>query len=273
MDILIAYFSSTGNTRKMAEAVSEAFSDLGAKVTARDVTSFKDREENLDLSGHDAVVFGFPIFVNRAPAIMREWLGTLEGGGRKCSTFFTYGGVNSHPAHRSTRAILEGKGFDLVSSAEFLGEHTYNRAGWEAMVGRPDESDLEVAREYAAKTLARFKGEDRGRPGEFPEGKSDDKTLDQIEKGMRASVPQLPSRMGADCGMCMDCQDLCPTSAMDAQKGEAARDKCILCLRCLAVCPENALKFADMSAFWKSILAQRGETRESLAQKKSRLYL
>ena len=50
--------------------------------------------------------------------------------------FFTYGGFGVHPAHHATREILEERHFRVVSSAEFLGAHTFNRAGWEAMVDR-----------------------------------------------------------------------------------------------------------------------------------------
>ncbi len=271
MKILVAYFSATKNTEKIANKIGKALTGAGVEVLTRDITSYKDRQNQIDMDSFDAVMFGFPIYVNRAPVSIREWLATLDGKGKKCSTFFTYGGIKSHPAHRSTREILEGSHFVLVSSAEFLGEHTLNRAGWEAVEDRPEHSDFEFAIDYALKTLKRFAGEDLGELGELPEGQPY-KVLDQMELGMKMVIKQKPSRMGAECSMCMDCEELCATSAMDAKRGKADKDKCIHCLRCVDICPESVIKIGDLSPMFKMALDTTQQTKESLAEKKSRAY-
>jgi flavodoxin len=45
MHVLIAYFSATGNTAKMAKVIEERFAEMGAKVTMSDVTAYKHRQE------------------------------------------------------------------------------------------------------------------------------------------------------------------------------------------------------------------------------------
>ncbi len=272
MKILVTYFSPTSNTKTIATAIIKAFTESGIQVVEKDITSFSDRSGPIDFSQYDAVSFGFPIYVSRAPAIMREWLKTLDGGGIKASTFFTYGGITNHPAHRSTRAILEGQNFEVVSSAEFLGMHTYNRVGWEAMVGRPDQSDLDTAKEYAVKTMKRFSGEDEDRPAEFPKGRADDDALDQIEINWKNTNPQVPSRMGEECSMCMACENHCPSGAIDAKKGEADKDNCILCLRCVDRCPDEILKYCDQSKMFDDMLVRLGTTKEEIARKKSKMF-
>ena len=272
MKILVVYFSPTSNTKKIATYIVKAFTENGAQVDEKDITSPTDRSVPLDFSQYDAVSFGFPIYINRAPAIVREWLRTLDGGGKKSSTFFTYGGMGNHPAHRSTRAILERRKFEVVSSAEFLGKHTFNLVGWEAMEERPNRSDLETAREYAFRTMKRFSGEDKECPAEFPKGRADDNALDQIEVDWKASLPQFPSRMGEDCSMCMACENLCPSGAIDADKGEVEKDKCILCLRCVGSCTDQALKFCDLSKMFDDLLGGMGTTKEEIALKKSQLF-
>ena len=272
MKILVAYFSPTSNTKTIATRIIKAFAENGAQVDEKDITSFSDRNGPLDFSQYDAVSFGFPIYVSRAPTIMREWLRTLDGGGIKASTFFTYGGMNNHPAHRSTRAILEGQNFQVVSSAEFLGVHTFNRVGWEAMEGRPDQSDLDTAKEYAVRTMKRFSGEDEDRPAEFPKGKADDNALDQMETGWMASIPQFPARRGDNCSLCMDCENLCPSGAINAETGEADRDKCILCLRCVDGCPDEVLEFCDQSQMFDAMLGMLSTTKEEIAEKQSKLF-
>ena len=273
MKILLVYFSATDNTARMAERIGQGFAELGAEVEKRDITSHADRQEGMDLKPYDAVVFGFPIHSWRAPRIVRQWLRTLDGDGKKCAMFFTYGGFKIHPSHYSTRTILQEQGFVVVSSADFPAPHTYNLGGWKAMEERPDESDLLIAREYVEKTYRRFTGQDPETLGELEKTQFSEEHLDQIENFRFRIVTTLPTRDGMECGMCMECEDLCPTGAMDAESGRARRDKCIVCLRCVAHCPEDALGINDMSESWVMKLQMENATEESLRTNKSSIYL
>lgn len=204
---------------------------------------------------------------------MREWLQTLDGQGKKCSTFFTYGGFGVHPAHYSTRQILEEQNFAMVSSAEFLASHTFNLGGWKAMEGRPDASDFELAKEYVVKTYRRFTGEDPEMLGESEKTEYSEEQLDQIETFRFRTLTQLPTRNGEVCSMCMICEELCPTGAMDAETGQADREKCIACLRCVANCPDDALRINDLSAGWDFKLEMEKATEESMKEQRSKTYL
>lgn len=273
MNVLLCYFSATGNTARIAGAIVEEFRRLGAEVEARDITPLPARSAKVDLEPYQAFVIGAPIHSWRAPRVVREWLRTLQGGGRKCSMFFTYGGFQVPPTHHSTKQILEEQGFAVVSSAEFLGPHTFNLGGWKAMVGRPDASDFEVAREYAGKTYARFTGVDTGTLGEMEKTQHTEEQLDSIETFRFTILTQLPSRRGEACSLCMVCEEACPTGAMNAETGEAEPGKCIACLACVAKCPEDALKINDMTPIWKSKLEMEKATEEGITRKKSRIYL
>jgi len=266
MHVLIAYFSATGNTEKMAKVIEERFVELGAEVTMSNVTSYKDRQEETDLTS--AVVFGVPVHTRRAPRVVREWLATLNGLGKKCSMFFTYGGFGTHPAHYSTRQILEKQHFHVVSSVEFLGAHSFNLGGWKALVGRPDERDFAVAKEY----VRRFTGEDETLLGELEKTKYPLELLDSAESFRFKTVSQLPTRGGADCSMCYTCEELCPTGAMDAELGEVDKGKCIVCLACVANCPDSILAISDTSKNWQHKLEEEKTTEEDLQARKSIIY-
>lgn len=45
MNILIAYFSATGNTRKIAKVIGETISRLGCHVAMSDITAFGSRQK------------------------------------------------------------------------------------------------------------------------------------------------------------------------------------------------------------------------------------
>ena len=55
--------------------------------------------------------------------------------------FFTYGGRTTGYAHFHTKLLLEQAGFQVQFSAEFLGRHTFNLAGWRVLPHRPDERE------------------------------------------------------------------------------------------------------------------------------------
>jgi ferredoxin len=273
MRLLLVYFSATGNTAKMAEVIGGYFKGLGVEVEELDITVPSMRQKPVDVAPYDAVLFGIPVHSNRAPKIVREWLGSLDGGGKKCSTFFTYGGFGIHPSHLSTREILRAQNFVVVSSAEFLGKHTFNLGGWKALEDRPDDGDFKIAKEYVDKTYRRFTGEDPSLVGELESSDHSEEELDNFENFRFMAVTQLPSRMGKECSMCMECEELCPTGAFDASTGEADRDRCIVCLRCVDICPEEAISINDLTQMWSMKLQMENETEETLKEKKSKIYL
>lgn len=91
MKLLFAYFSATGNTKKIADTMVKRFKEIGSKVENLDITLPEARQPEMDLSIFDAAVFGSPIHSMRAPRLVREWLDSLDGAGMKCATFFTWG--------------------------------------------------------------------------------------------------------------------------------------------------------------------------------------
>lgn len=272
MKVYMAYFSATGNTAKIAEIIKEKLVELGAEVHSYDITPSEKRQEP-HLDPYDAVIFGFPVYSNRSPRLVREWLQTLDGNGKLCSIFCTYGGFGVNPVNFTTKQILDERGFVLVSAAEFLGAHTFNLGGWQAVPDRPDESDFDVAREFALKTYRRFSGEDSGRIKGFEKPPYSDTELDDFEKFRFLAVTQLPTRGGGDCSMCMECEEMCPTGAMSAVRGSADEEKCIVCLRCVACCPDGVLQINDLRPLWPIKLQMENETEETVNAKKSRIFL
>ncbi len=273
MKILLAYFSATGNTRKIVDAMASRFVELGSEVEKLEILLPEARKPGMDLSSFQAVVFGAPIHSMRAPRLVREWLATLDGAGIKCATFFTYGGFQVHPTHYDTRERLSQRGFTVVASAEFLGGHTFNLGGWQAMMDRPGDEDLRLATRYAEAIYKRFSGEDTDLVGELDPGPYSEQQLDQFEEFRYKAVTQLPTRSGADCSMCMLCEDECPAGAIEAETGEAQAGKCICCLHCVQTCPDEILKINDMTGSFQFKMEMDNETPETLSKKKSKMYL
>ena len=272
MKVLILYFSATGNTAKIAKVIEERFKEEGVRVTMSDITPLGVRQRRIDFEPYQAVVFGAPVYSRRAPRAVRDWLRTLDGQGKKCSMFFTYGGFGVHPTHYSTREILKERNFTVVSSAEFLGAHTFNLGGWRALGDRPNEPDFKVAKDYVELTCKRFTGGDDRILGELEKTEYTEEQLDSSETLRFKVLTQLPTRANEECSMCLVCEELCPTGAMEAESGEADKGRCIACLACVANCPEQVLEINDMSRSWPFKLKKENATEESLKEQKSRIY-
>lgn len=273
MKIGLIYFSATGNTARVAGVITESLEQAGMTVAEYDVTALAQRRKKIDIGFCDAFMFGFPVHSLRAPRVMREWLRTVDGQGKKCSMFFTYGGFLVHPAHHTTRQILTEQNFTVVSSAEIPGAHTFNHGGWRAFADRPNEADFSLVREYSLATLERFAGRDPDILGDLDEGRFSEKELDDFESLRFRIITKLPTRDGKECCLCRACEEFCPTGAMDAETGRAAADSCIACLRCVAICPQRVLTVNDTRETWKFKLEMSKTTEEKLNMQQGKIYL
>lgn len=270
MKIGLIYFSPTENTAKIAEIVKNKLDELHNEVEEFNITNYSERQKKIDLGQFEAIIFGFPIYYWRAPRLIRDWLLTLKGESKKSSVFFTYGGVNVGLAHHNIKNILTNQNFLLVSTAEFVGKHTYNLAGWNLNKSRPNQEDFEIAKDYTVKTYKRFIGEDTGTVS-FKPSHINEEAVDRIEIMLKKEIP-IPFRE-EECNMCRTCEELCPANAMDADKGKPNKRTCIRCLRCVANCPDNVLKTQNMLVQYQLIKKATKFTDEILNSRKSKILL
>ena len=143
--VLVAYFSATGNTRPLAQAISDS---LGADLyeivpetpyTQDDLNYHNDdcranQEQNDDaarpaISGsvenmedYDVIFLGYPIWWGRAPKIIHTFLETYDLSGKTVATFCTSGGSGHEDAtlrgYEPEATWLEGRRFSGTSQVE-----------------------------------------------------------------------------------------------------------------------------------------------------------
>ncbi len=273
MKLALVVFSATGNTAKFARKIKGYFKSLGMDTDVYDITARANRQEPMDFKAYQGVVFGFPVHSLRAPKVVRDWLCTLDGHGKKAALFFTFGGFSVHPAHHSTQKLLADSGFNLVASAQFPGAHTFNLGGWQAFADRPNATDFTLAKEYAGAVVQRFTGKDTGVLGDLDPGNYSQEQLDVFESLRFKIITRLPGRKDRDCRMCMACENACPAGAMDAVAGRADPEKCIACLGCVANCPDKALSINDTRPFWAIKLDMGKTSEQELNQQQGKIYL
>jgi ferredoxin len=273
LKIGLVYFSGTNVTHAYAQVMGEALADLGSTPRPLNVTPYSTRQAPLPIDDLDSFIFGFPVFGDFAPSVINEWLPTLDGQGKRCAQFFTYGARTAGYAHFHTKLLLEEAGFQVLFSAEFLGRHSFNVGGWRMVPDRPDGNDFAVAREYAALAVERFSAD---APAAFhlqkPFGYHDTIRANEAYQPSGERGWTNPVRTAETCSMCRDCETECPTQAFDAETGLSDPMRCIECMRCVTICPDHALGIDDrMREYYEEFLAYWHLTDEMMQAKKSKI--
>jgi putative NADPH-quinone reductase len=173
----IVYWSKTGNTKKVAEAIEQALTK--AQVEVRTATP-EDADE-IDWYDYDLVCIGFPAYRWHPPAPMDGYLkraftryrkqdrikvGAPRVPGKHALVFCTYSGPHSGLEEATPAGDYAGQffvhlGFDVLAKWYIVGEFhgslensTLGRLG--DIRGRPDEQDLEQVRQGTLELLERI---------------------------------------------------------------------------------------------------------------------
>lgn len=273
LKIALVYFSATNVTHTYAQVIREGLFDQGCTMQLFNVTAYASRQEKLPINDFNSFIFGFPVFADFAPSVINEWLPTLDGQGKKCALFFTYGARTTGYAHFHTKLLLEQAGFQVLFSAEFLGRHSFNVVGWRILPERPNAQDFAVTREYATLALERFS---QDAPAVFrlqkPFGYNQIMASLENKRKRTERCWTNPVRIAEECSMCRDCESECPTQAFDADTGLSDPESCIECMHCVYICPDKVLKVDErMKDAYDGFLANWHLTEEMMNAKKSRI--
>ena len=153
--ILVTYFSLTGNTQKIAEAI---YGELKGDKEIKPV------EEVQDAGGYDLIFIGFPVHTHSVPYKVESFLKKLPPH-KRIALFCTHGSLPGgrlsrealeHAVSLSSRARVLGtfscRGKVSLTALEELNKSPEHKA-WAEMAAsastHPDEDDLEDARAFA----------------------------------------------------------------------------------------------------------------------------
>ncbi|MEM2891560.1 MAG: flavodoxin family protein [Thermoplasmata archaeon] len=166
MKALVAYMSSTGNTKRIAEAI------YGEIPCDKDIKPIAEVE---DLSGYDISFLGFPTHGYGPDKKAEGYLRKLCRDGRKVALFVTHAAPEQEPEvqewmekFRRAAAGAELVGFfdcqgELAKGVKFImrispSKRLRSDAKRDNSRGQPDEARIEKARIFAKETIARTFG-------------------------------------------------------------------------------------------------------------------
>lgn len=147
MKVLIVYDSRSGNTEKMAHAVSEGADIAGVEVEVKKV----DDASVDDLPGVDGLILGSPVYYGLPSAKIKEFVdlsvkyhGKLDGkvGGAFASSGGTHSGAETTIIALNEALLIHGMVVQGTSGRNHYGA---------ASVGAPDDSDAGTCRKLGAR--------------------------------------------------------------------------------------------------------------------------
>jgi flavodoxin len=163
MKTLVAYFTQTGNTKMIAEAIYEGIPD------EKEIKGLGELE---NLEGYDLIFYGFPIQAGSPAKDAAEFLSD-KGSGKRIVLFMTHGAPEDAdrvgPWLENSRDLVSNAGAQLMGLFNCQGEASQDiinfllssddperrKYGEEAQMakGLPDEACLERARSFAKEII------------------------------------------------------------------------------------------------------------------------
>jgi len=243
MDVNIVYFSQTGNTRKVAEAMAAVFSNLGHSVQTYPI----EKASPKDITKGDLLGVGSPCFTGQAPTPIKDFLRGLPPlHNKRTFVFATSGGAPGKVLYDLTR-LLRQRGAEVTGGTLIRGECFHPAPCFiRRYPGRPNAQDLKRARRFALDvaehvSMCKTGPVARSRPDALKKGWGlyNFEGMFTPDPLVRLVMPK-PKLNPARCNKCKWCLYECPMDNIILKSLPVIGASCIRCYRCLTGCPKKA---------------------------------
>jgi ferredoxin len=236
----LAYFSPTGTTKKIVEAIAQGISHSAAEIV--DITRPDGRERQLQTSENELLLIGAPVYFGRVQNAAIEWLRTIKAHNTPTVCVVVYGNREYDDALLELKDTMVKAGCRPIAGAAFIGEHSFSGSETPIAAGRPDADDLRRAKSFGREIMEKISAIPSINhiaaltiPGKYP-------YIDMADNKNRLSSIDLVA-VDNSCVQCGVCAQHCPVGAIDSKSSASIdRSVCILCNACIKACPRNARK-------------------------------
>jgi ferredoxin len=271
MKSIVIYYSQTGNTKKLAQAIHTGLSELSEQC---DIARLQDVDTE-DLTKYDLIGLGAPVWHRREPIHVMNFIeytmNSVEG--KHSFAFCTHGLL---PGRFLARVVplMAQRGLIVIGWNNWYCSVTMPEKPKPYFTdGHPDEIDLNEAksfgREMAKRSMKIYTGEDQLIPT-LPKGRDYDELYPgrgnswQLSNNRRQEVPENTEQLEMlglrsfdfkfnrekclypNCTLCID---NCPTNSINMSASPPIiRKRCDRCWFCEQICPQGAIEVD-----WESI--------------------
>lgn len=252
MEVTLVYFSQTGNTQRVASAMSEAFQQAGHSSRAINLK----RMAVEDATECDLLGIGTACISSKAPTPIKLFLRSLPSiKGHDAFVFATSGGAPGGVLSEMSN-LLSNKGANVLGGFLTRGHVTHPAPHmFDRFPERPNPIDLNRAHRFVEEIIDRLAMgyskpvvEERYDVLRSGLGFYNILGLVSTDRVVRFLLPK-PRLNQTSCDLCRICWDECPMENITLNPFPMIGNLCIRCYHCFSVCPQKAFhlnwKFAD----------------------------
>ena len=243
------YFSPTGTTKAIVECIVQGMKNIEnsvEQVRMLDITKPSGRENFPIKFKNEIVILAAPVYYGRIPELIASCFSKLRAEQTPVVLVAVYGNRAFDDALKELHDIALTRGFIPLAASAFIGEHSYSSSDYPIAQARPDDSDMQKARNFGVAVREKFENLNSlenfsppaipGNPAPYIEPKN----LNMIKQA-RSAVALTPETDKEKCSLCGQCAEVCPGGAISPDDPtQTDRWKCIICFACVKLCPENA---------------------------------
>ncbi|SHJ38805.1 hypothetical protein SAMN02745975_01968 [Geosporobacter subterraneus DSM 17957] len=236
--IILYYFTGTGNSLRIAQVMQSMFQKEGLKVSLLNIA--EEKTLLLDLN-HAIVGFCYPVYSFGMPRIVKNFMEKMpKASGTEVFLGATNGGGIGSAVIQGWK-LLEKKGYVLLDSESIEMPNNY-------VVGRiPEEEECrKQVRAGEAKAEAFVQRLLAGGTKHIAKtGGLKGLLMAAASRGFTRYLPSMAKKFHTDenCNECGYCETICPTKSIILMEGEPKwLDTCEQCFRCINYCPRESIQ-------------------------------
>lgn len=234
---MILYFSGTGNSRYVAEALAEMTGD-----TVVNIGEYLRAGRFPVLYSEEPWVFVCPVYAWRMPRIVENWIAKTKFTGDRNAYFIITCGDSIGDAGKYLKPLCRDKRFILQGVQDVVMPENYI-----AMFNAPDREEAEKIRRAAYPKIRRLATCIRANL-RFPERKVS--ALDKMKSALVTSpfysicITSKGFSASDACISCRKCEKQCPVRGIEMKGGKPTwTGPCVHCMACICTCPAQAIEF------------------------------